>query len=133
MHWRLLGRSLSFALSFCGNDEIFALFFRLLELAYTPLVGNLDRELRIRQPQLLSVYSILLPTGCLGGLFMGGDGYVDLPLKGYANEQTNVPFLVQDLSHIQYVTNGRYRPSIFISWLFVGQPELRQSFSGTKY
>lgn len=26
---------------------------------------------------------------------MGGDGYVDLPLKGYANEQTNVPFLVQ--------------------------------------
>lgn len=26
---------------------------------------------------------------------MGGDGYVDLPLKGYANEQMNVPFLVQ--------------------------------------
>lgn len=64
MHWRLLGRSLSFALSFCGNDEIFTLFFRLLELAYTPLVGNLDRELRIRQPQLLSVRIIpQSPTG----------------------------------------------------------------------
>lgn len=39
-------------------------FFRLLELAYTPLVGNLDRELRIRQPQLLSVRIIpQSPTG----------------------------------------------------------------------
>ena len=63
-NWRLLGRSLPSALLSAATTKFSPSFFRLLELAYTPLVGNLDRELRIRQPQLLSVRIIpQSPTG----------------------------------------------------------------------
>ncbi|OJJ70927.1 hypothetical protein ASPBRDRAFT_597458 [Aspergillus brasiliensis CBS 101740] len=76
------------------------------------LVGNLDRELRFRQPQLLSVriipqspnrvnqcpvvisiikvysiHSILCLQAAWGAPLMGGDGYVDLPLKRVCQQQ----------------------------------------------
>lgn len=63
-NWRLLGRSLPSALLSAATTKFSPSFFACWNWLTLPLVGNLDRELRIRQPQLLSVRIIpQSPTG----------------------------------------------------------------------